>query len=256
MLHAMATMALSPTGAPESSPRTVSTTGEKGCYSANWRRPSGIAGVRTNPLPRKTSRNRIIGVMLAVDAPGGQAQGHGQPERGDGEEGEDGRGRDHSTGYPRSGTRVRRPPDQDAERGGCLDETARGGRLLEHSLKLEVYRWALPQPRPGSAYARRVGGDPPAARRRRHRHAEGSRLRRGQCPGHRLPGRCQPEPTPTTSIRSRGSCSPHWMRSLTRGGDRYGVAVESVDSPAGLVEVAASVFREDLHAGTSPCSWP
>ena len=49
-----------------SRPRTVSATGVKGWYSANWRRPAGMVAVDTKALLRKSSSNRIIGVLLAV----------------------------------------------------------------------------------------------------------------------------------------------------------------------------------------------
>ena len=65
-LQAMATMAWLPTAASVSNPRTVSTTGEKGSYWENCRSPSGMVAVRTNPLPRKGSRIRNMGVLLAV----------------------------------------------------------------------------------------------------------------------------------------------------------------------------------------------
>src|SRR6266568_619561 len=66
MLHATAAMAWSPIAAPLSSPRTVSATGVNGWYSANWRRPVGMVAVATKPLLRNGSKNRIIGVLLAV----------------------------------------------------------------------------------------------------------------------------------------------------------------------------------------------
>ena len=44
----------------------MSVTGVKGWYSANWRRPVGMVAVDTKPLPRNSSNNRIIGVLLAV----------------------------------------------------------------------------------------------------------------------------------------------------------------------------------------------
>lgn len=54
MLQAAAAMAWCATGPPVSRCRTVSVTGVKGWYSANWRSPFGIESVGTNPLPRNS----------------------------------------------------------------------------------------------------------------------------------------------------------------------------------------------------------
>src|SRR5712691_513014 len=61
-----ATIVPVPGGVPVSSPRTVWVTGVKGWYSANWRSPAGMVLVGTNPLLRKGSRVRNLGVLLAV----------------------------------------------------------------------------------------------------------------------------------------------------------------------------------------------
>ena len=44
----------------------MSMIGVNGWLSANQRRPAGIESVGTNPLPRRGSRNRTIGRLLAV----------------------------------------------------------------------------------------------------------------------------------------------------------------------------------------------
>src|SRR5664279_4773878 len=65
-LQATAPMAWVPIEVSVSSPRTVWVTGVKGWYSANWRSPAGRVAMGTNPLLRKGSRVRNMGVLLAV----------------------------------------------------------------------------------------------------------------------------------------------------------------------------------------------
>src|SRR5674536_155237 len=65
-LQATAPMAWVPIEVSASSPRTVWVTGAKGWYSANGRSPAGRVAMGANPLLRKGSRVRNMGVLLAV----------------------------------------------------------------------------------------------------------------------------------------------------------------------------------------------
>src|SRR5690349_22298158 len=68
--QAVAMAPLLPIGVPRRRPRTVSMIGVKGWYSANQRRAVGMESVGTKPLPRKGSRIRGIGALLAASGVG------------------------------------------------------------------------------------------------------------------------------------------------------------------------------------------
>src|ERR1700760_1641574 len=64
--QAGASQAWGPIPVPSRRPRSVSVIGVNGWYSANQRKPTGSELVGTKPLPRKGSRIRNIGELLAV----------------------------------------------------------------------------------------------------------------------------------------------------------------------------------------------
>ena len=126
ILQTIAAMAWWPMVVWVSDPRTVSVTRVKGWYSANWRSPAGIVAVGTNPLPRKGSRIRIIGVLLAVStllatSPSATAS---QISR-EGEQGQD-PDRGEPVEWPGAGVEpeAERDADEDADGGQGLDQAA------------------------------------------------------------------------------------------------------------------------------------
>src|ERR1700754_3261381 len=78
--QAVAMAALLPMGVPRRRPRMVSMIGVKGWYSANQRRAVGMESVGTKPLPRKGSRTRGIGALLAAWGVGEWCQGRTDSE--------------------------------------------------------------------------------------------------------------------------------------------------------------------------------
>ena len=116
----MAAIAWVPVWVPVSSPRTVWVTGVNGWYSANWRSPSGIVLVGTNPLLSKRQQGEEQrGVASSLNAFGGQAKRGGEThEREREQEQHTGRGQPGE----RAGRRAVSDREGDAEHDGEADD--------------------------------------------------------------------------------------------------------------------------------------
>ena len=91
--------------------------GREGLVLGELAQPAGHRlAWRTNPLPRKTSRNRIIGVLLAVSTLlAAKPERDGQPDQREGEQGQD---PDRGEPLERPGAGVESETEGDADEDG------------------------------------------------------------------------------------------------------------------------------------------